>query len=75
MQQIISGVIAQSKPNMEKLSPMEKLKCSIKVSIDFLMDNPEISKISILDDFIQGQAHDNTFQTLERYYFYANNLR
>jgi|InofroStandDraft_1065614.scaffolds.fasta_scaffold18814_2 AcrR family transcriptional regulator len=75
VQQIISGVIAQSKPNMEKLSPMEKLKCSIKVSIDFLMDNPEISKISILDDFIQGQANDNTFQTLERYYFYANNLR
>ncbi len=73
VQQIISNVIAQSKPNMEGLSPMEKLKCSVKIPIDFLMDNPEIAKISILGDLMQGQANDNTFQTLARYYFYANN--
>lgn len=38
------------------------------------MENPEISKISILGDLMQGQSNDNTFKTLERYYFYANNL-
>ena len=53
---------------------MEKLKCSVKIPIDFIMDNPEIAKISILGDLTQGQANDNTFQTLARYYFYANNL-
>lgn len=74
VQQIISNVIAQSKPNMDGLSPMEKLKCSVKIPIDFLMDNPEIAKISILGDLKQGQANDNTFQTLARYYFHANNL-
>ena len=74
VRQIISNVITQSKPNMEELSPMEKLKCSVKIPIDFIMDNPEIAKISILGDLTQGQANDNTFQTLARYYFYANNL-
>ena len=74
VQQIISNVIAQSKPNMDGLSPMEKLKCSVKIPIDFLMDNPEIAKISILGDLMQGQANDNTFQTLARYCFHANSL-
>lgn len=74
VKQIISGVISQSKPDMAGLSPMEKLKRSVKIPIDFLMDNPEISKISILGDFIQGQSNDNTFQTLSKYYFHASNL-
>lgn len=74
VQQIISGVIAQSKPDMTKLSDMDKLKCSVKIPIDFLMNNPEISKISILDDLMQGNSNDNTFQTLSKYYYYACNL-
>ncbi len=74
VQQIISGVIAQSKPDIANLSAMDKLKCSVKIPIDFLMKNPEISKISILGDLQQGQTSDNTFQTLARYYFHANNL-
>ena len=71
---IISGVISQSKPDMAGLSPMEKLKRSVKIPIDFIMNNPEISKISILSDFIHGQNNDNTFQTLSKYYYYAANL-
>ena len=74
VQKIINGVIAQSKPNMENLSPMEKLKCSVKIPIDFLMSNPDISKISILGDLAQGQQADNTFQTLARYYHYAKEV-
>lgn len=71
VQRIISDVIARSKPNMDGLSPMEKLKRSVKIPIDFIMDNPEISKISILGDLTQGQADDNTFRTLARYDYYA----
>lgn len=74
VQQIISNVIAQSKPNMDNLSPMEKLKRSVKIPIDFLMENPEICRISILGDLTQGHEKDNTFKTLERYFYYANNL-
>ena len=71
VQRIISDVIARSKPNMDGLSPMEKLKRSVKIPIDFIMDNPEIAKISILGDLTQGQADDNTFRTLARYDYYA----
>lgn len=74
VQQIISGVISQSKPDLSKLSAMDKLKCSVKIPIDFLMNNPEISKISILGDFMQGKSNDNTFQTLSKYYYHACNL-
>lgn len=74
IKQIISEVIAQSKPDIAELSPMEKLKYSVKIPIDFLMNNPEISKISILGDLMQGQNNDNTFQTLSKYYCHACNL-
>jgi AcrR family transcriptional regulator len=74
VQKIVSGVITESKPDMGKLSPMEKLKTSVKIPIDFLMTNPDISKISILGDFTQGQQNDNTFQTLARYYQYASSV-
>jgi AcrR family transcriptional regulator len=74
VQKIISGVIMGTKPYMEQLSPMEKLKTSVKIPIDFLMENPDISKISILGDFIQGQQNDNTFKTLARYYHYASGV-
>lgn len=72
---IINEVIAQSKPDMANLSPMEKLKRSVKIPVDFLADNPEISKISILNDLCEGQKDDNTFKTLARYNFYASNLK
>jgi len=74
VQKIISGVIAQSNPDMAQLSPMERLKRSVKIPIDFLMDNPEISKISVLGDLTQGKNDDNTFKTLSKYYCHACNL-
>ena len=74
VQRIISGVIAQSKPDMTGLSPMEQLKRSVKIPIDFITENPEISRISILNDLSEGQKDDNTFLTLSRYCFYANGL-
>ena len=74
VQRIISGVITGTKPDMEKLSPMEKLKTSVKIPIDFLMENPDISKISILGDFTQGQENDNTFKTLTKYYHHASGV-
>ena len=53
---------------------MEKLKYSVKIPIDFIMDNPAIAKISILSDLMNGKPNDNTFKTLLKYYFYASNL-
>lgn len=74
VQKIISNVISQSKPDTQGLSPMEKLKRSVKIPIDFLMENPEISRISILGDLQQGQENDNTLKTLAKYYSHAGNL-
>ncbi len=74
VQQIISDVIGQTKINIESLTPMEKLKYSVKIPIDFIMDNPAIAKISILSDLMNGKPNDNTFKTLLKYYFYASNL-
>ena len=66
VQQIISGVIAQSKPDLSQFTPIEKLKSSVKVPIDFLMENPEI---------MQAQDTATTFHTLARYYSHASNLK
>lgn len=74
VQKIVANVISKSKPDMKGLSPIEQLKRSVKIPIDFIMEHPEISKISILGDLMRGQVNDNTFQTLAKYYFYANNL-
>lgn len=74
VKQMIDNVIARSKPDMDGLSPIEKLKRSVKIPVDFLTENPEISKISILNDLTHGQPDDNTFQTLTRYYYHASNL-
>lgn len=71
VQKMIGEVISLSKPDMAGLSPIEKLKRSVKIPVDFLADNPEISKISILDDLCHGQKNDNTCQTLSRYSLYA----
>ncbi len=56
VQKIVSGVIAESKPDMENRTPMEKWKRSVKIPMDFLMSNPEISRISILGDFAPGES-------------------
>lgn len=74
VQKIIKETIGNSKPNMDGLSPIEKLKKSVKIPVDFLMQNPDVSRISILDDFINGQPGDNSFRTLEKYYSYAKSL-
>lgn len=74
VQKIINSVIEKSKPDMDKLTFLEKVKTCVKIPIDFLMENPEISKISILNDFEKGQQDDNTFKTLTKYYYYISNL-
>lgn len=75
VQKIISEAIAQSKPDIENMTPIEKLKHSVKIPVDFLMENPEISTISVLNDLMHGQANDNSFKTLARYYYYAENCK
>ena len=74
IQKIIMNVISGSKPDLERLSPIERLKTSVKIPIDFLIDNQEVSKISILDDLMNGQFEDNSFKTLEKFYYHVNNL-
>ncbi len=71
VQRIISGVIVTAKADMSDLSPLDRVKASAKIPIDFLMENPDISRISILGDFIEGHPDDNTFQTLARYFYYV----
>lgn len=74
VQNIIHNVISNSSPNFDGLNPIEKLKLSVKTPIDFLMANPEISKISILENYFNGKSNDNTMKTLEKYYFHISNL-
>lgn len=74
VQKIINSVIDNSKPDLQGLSLIERLKVSARIPINFIMDNPEISRISILSDLSSGQSDDNTFRTLEKYLYHISRL-
>lgn len=65
VQRIISGVIGTFRPDLEDSEDcVETTKRVAKQVMDFLMDHPEISKISILGDLKQPQERDNTMSTV-----------
>ena len=65
VQTIISGVVTSFKPELcESSGPSEVLKCVAKQVMDFLMENPQISRISILGDLTSPKETDNTMGTV-----------
>lgn len=65
VQTIISGVIGAFRPSViESRDSKEITKSVAKQVIDFLMDNQQISKVSILGDLKHPKAIDNTMKTV-----------
>ncbi len=65
VQRIISHVITAFKPIPAKeSSPRERTKCVARQVMDFLMDNQEVSQISILGDMENPKIMDNTVKTI-----------
>jgi AcrR family transcriptional regulator len=65
VQAIISDVIHSFRPEgYESNDPIEITKCAAKQVMDFLMDNKQISKVSILSDLKRPMAKDNTMKSV-----------
>ncbi len=65
VQTIIGGVIRSFRPEiLGSKSPVEITTTVAKQVMDFLMDNREISRVSILGDMKQPAAGDNTMKTV-----------
>ncbi len=65
VQRIIGNVISVFDPRLhENLKETDKLKEVACQVMDFLISNPEISKISILGDMITPMIMDNTMRTV-----------
>lgn len=65
VQRIIGGVISAFRPELlDDEDPVGTTKCVAKQVMDFLMENPEIAKISILGDLTEPKESDNTMGTV-----------
>lgn len=65
VQKIINGVIYSFKPDVcNSDNSIEIVKCVAKQVMDFLMDNQQISRISIIGDLSNPKAADNTMGTV-----------
>lgn len=65
VQRIIGGVIRSFSPDIaEGASRTEKLKRVTKQVMDFLMENQQVSRISILGDMTSPKATDNTMNSV-----------
>lgn len=66
VQRIIGTVITKFKPAAnEKLNVKYRLKLTAKEVADFLIENPSVSRISILSDHIKPQIFDNTMKSVQ----------
>ncbi len=66
VQRIIGTVITKFKPAAnEELSAIGRLKATAKEVADFLIENPSVSRISILSDHIKPRIFDNTMKTVQ----------
>ena len=63
VERMIGEVIAEFAPVMAEGSPMAQLKQRTKLVFDFLIDNPAVSKISILSDHKNPKNEDNTMKS------------
>ena len=65
VQRIIGGVIGVFRPSLaESEDAVEITRRVVKLVMDFLMENPEPSKISILGDLKKPDVLDNTMRTI-----------
>lgn len=64
VQQIISGVITAFRPITDAENPRYSITENAKRVMDFLMENSEISRISITSDMLSPAADDNTMKTV-----------
>jgi len=70
VQRIISDVIKSFKPDVnDELSSIKRLKKVTKMVASFLIENPSVSKISILADMNCPKAVDNTMKTVNGFLF------
>lgn len=70
VQRIISNVIKSFKPDVnDELSSINRLKKVTKMVASFLIQNPSVSKISILGDMNAPKAVDNTMKTVNGFLF------
>lgn len=70
VQRIISDVIKSFKPDVnDELSSIGRLKKVTKMVASFLIENPSVSKISILGDMNAPKAVDNTMKTVNGFLF------
>jgi hypothetical protein len=60
---MIGEVIAAFAPATPKQASLAKLKQSAKQVMDFLIDNPSVSRISILSDCKNPKQTDNTIKS------------
>lgn len=69
VQRMISEIIDKFNPLYKSLNmtPIEKLRYLCKSTSAFLVENPEISRISILSDLTSGSTADNSSQTVRAY--------
>lgn len=66
VQRIIGTIITKFKPVAnEKLNVKDRLKSTAKEVADFLVENPSVSRISILSDHIKPQIFDNTMKSVQ----------
>lgn len=66
VQDVITTDIKNFHPNIDfkNMSPLERINISAKGVADFLVDNKEMSRISILGDLKNPSSMDNTFKTI-----------
>lgn len=70
VQRIISDVIKSFKPDAnDKLNSISRLKKVTKMVANFLIQNPSVSKISILGDMNAPKEADNTMKTVNGFLF------
>ena len=63
VERMIKQVISSFSPPVSEQTPIEQLKITAKLVFDFLMDNPAVSKISILSDYRNPKPGDNTMMS------------
>ena len=63
VERMISKVIAAFDPAVQQQQPAARLKQTAKLVFDFLVENPAVSRISILTDHKQPKADDNTMKS------------
>jgi len=60
VERMIGRVISAFAPSTPEQTPAARLKHTAKLVFDFLVDNPAVSKISILSDHKNPKMNDNT---------------